>query len=1176
MSSNSEALAPLGREQMIHRRIGRYELEKELGSGGMGAVYLAKDTQLKRLVALKVLPPDKAENSTLVKRFQAEAQAAAQLRHDNIVSIYDNGEADGHLYIAMEFVDGYDVQELIRKRGKIPVKRSIEIIKQVAQALQHAAIHKIIHRDIKPSNLLIRNDGVVKLVDLGLARSIDDTLESNITRAGTTVGTVDYMSPEQARNSRLADTRSDIYSLGCTWYHMLTGQPPYPVGSMTNKLQAHASAPLANPIRLNDAVPEALVAVMQRMMAKSPEDRYQTPSELLADLEQPSLTQDGMVQELMSEVAAEEDHPTRRLEHENRPVAANTRQPDEIAHPAESRARNKVPQRHLPPKKKLAESELLSEDDRPALDWETLQPFVWGLGILATITLLGLLIASFSGNLGPDSLPYAPPDVSVDAMLPEEPKVIAAPEGQALTTGAPPVAETTDAPPADDPGPPEEPATDEKPLPVVKVPAGLRSFDAATVPNWVGPPAKAKLPRTNAVPLDFGGPSGAKSAGALGWHHTAAADRGASWKDLSQDLSAIPASGGTLLLSGSGPFSLPMVRLQGIQHLKLAPVDGQSPVIVLSPKSGETNAGLSLSQGSLELERLHFVLDRSSLSDGEAVKMIEVLDGPLKVNSCTFSVWGATGPEVTAIQFGSQAEFHGTSSVLEPRLLLDQVFIRGERVTALALDRLTADVVVRDSLLASGSAPVVRIGGTLPAKLPDPPASQSHRALRFLQSTLFSRQAIVDLAGDGAASPPATSLVFQQCVCATNSQDSASSLLQARGWPFIEPEKPSMSKPVRLDWLMKNSLALGFGTLASFDDGFALPTADGSAWQRLWSQASSLDQLSPTRWPAQREGDLSDLSPATIDRQSLVSLNVLRADDPQPPGCDVTGLPNPEKYASRQRLTALKSKPRWTEPVTSPSTPPIVQIDLATADLGVALKNGNWPAGTVIEVLGTGQKPTTPVELNGKSWRIVGHPEESQSLVLTPLSTGPELPGLLTIQNGSLELENLRFQISVSQKVTVKSLFAAKNASLSLKRISAQCALANDRGLDNLVQWDSSDSTGSPPPRLACRDSFLLGSGSLFRIRGGAGDILLTNSLLVSRGDILDFEFTQPALGALVAEHVTFSATRGVFHLPGAVRPRRRLLFECTSTSACLVLRRRSKNCRNSRPSSVWPNFPGA
>jgi eukaryotic-like serine/threonine-protein kinase len=288
-------------------RLGKYAIERRLGAGGMGTVFLAVDSELKRTVALKVLPKDRAENPVLVKRFKAEGQAAAYLRHKNIVGVYEAGQIDGFLYIALEYIDGTDVLDIIRKRGVIPVKRSLEIILQVTEAIEHAFEKQIVHRDIKPSNLLISRDGTVKLADLGLARSIDDTLDTSITRAGTTVGTVDYMSPEQARNSKAADIRSDIYSLGCTWYHMLTGVPPFGEGSMTNKLQAHAISAPPDPRARNEKVPEGVVAVLQRMMAKRPQDRYQTPAELLEDLKNPGMTRGGLHADVLAALADEGD-----------------------------------------------------------------------------------------------------------------------------------------------------------------------------------------------------------------------------------------------------------------------------------------------------------------------------------------------------------------------------------------------------------------------------------------------------------------------------------------------------------------------------------------------------------------------------------------------------------------------------------------------------------------------------------------------------------------------------------------------------------------------------------------------------------------------------------------------------------------------------------------------------
>ena len=287
------------------RRLGKYEIQKKLGQGGMGAVYLAIDTQLKRTVALKVLPKDKAKNPILVKRFHAEAQTAAALRHDNIILVYEADHADGYDYMAMEYVDGVDAARLVETRGVLPVRRSIEIVRQVAQALDHAARQGVVHRDIKPANLMIRRDGGVKLADMGLARIVDDTIDTGITRVGTTVGTVDYMSPEQARDSKAADVRSDLYSLGCTWYFLLTGEPPFPEGALTNKLRAHAEKPPPDPRQLNANVPESVVAVLNRMLAKQPKARYQTPADLIADLDQGAKAQQNLARVLLDEDSSE-------------------------------------------------------------------------------------------------------------------------------------------------------------------------------------------------------------------------------------------------------------------------------------------------------------------------------------------------------------------------------------------------------------------------------------------------------------------------------------------------------------------------------------------------------------------------------------------------------------------------------------------------------------------------------------------------------------------------------------------------------------------------------------------------------------------------------------------------------------------------------------------------------
>jgi len=309
MSKSESSQSPSSLKGFHPSHLGKYTIGKRLGAGGMGTVFLATDDSLKRTVALKILKKEQAENPTLVRRFHAEGQAAAVLEHKNIVRVYDAGKADGYLYIALEYVDGIDVLQWINNRGPVQLKRSIDIIRQVAAALEHAQSKHIVHRDIKPSNLMITKDGTVKLADMGLARSIDETLDTSITRDGTTVGTVDYMPPEQAANSKAADIRSDIYSLGCTWYHMLTGRLPFPDGSVHNKLSAHLKTPPPDPRELNPDVTEGVVAVIHRMMSKAPEQRHQTASELLADLDVEQLTRAGTPTNLLAMLTEEDDVP---------------------------------------------------------------------------------------------------------------------------------------------------------------------------------------------------------------------------------------------------------------------------------------------------------------------------------------------------------------------------------------------------------------------------------------------------------------------------------------------------------------------------------------------------------------------------------------------------------------------------------------------------------------------------------------------------------------------------------------------------------------------------------------------------------------------------------------------------------------------------------------------------
>jgi serine/threonine-protein kinase len=265
-------------------RIDSFELEEAIGVGGMGAVFRARDRRLDRLVALKLLPPEQAGDAEVVQRFYQEGRAAAQLDHENIARVYTIGHDAGFHYIAFEYIAGTTIRQRVERNGPLPVSEAINYTLQIAGALVHATERGVVHRDIKPSNIIVTPHGRAKLVDMGLARRFERGSDDGLTQSGMTLGTFDYISPEQARDPRDVDVRSDLYSLGCTLFHMLTGRPPFPEGTVLQKLIQHQEEPPPDVCALNPMVPPDLASILGKLMAKDRDRRYQTPEQLVRDL----------------------------------------------------------------------------------------------------------------------------------------------------------------------------------------------------------------------------------------------------------------------------------------------------------------------------------------------------------------------------------------------------------------------------------------------------------------------------------------------------------------------------------------------------------------------------------------------------------------------------------------------------------------------------------------------------------------------------------------------------------------------------------------------------------------------------------------------------------------------------------------------------------------------------
>ncbi|MHC4887440.1 MAG: protein kinase domain-containing protein [Planctomycetota bacterium] len=267
------------------RCLGPYQIECLIGQGGMGTVYRAIDRQQERTVALKVLQSERASRPESVKRFLNEARTGLKLDHDNIVRIYDVAESHRTYYIAMEYVDGPSVGDQLAQQGSLHWEHALYILRQMTEALEHAHDHKMVHRDIKPDNILMTRTGTAKLTDLGLARCLEQSGINRLTRSHVGLGTPHYMPPEQMRDAKNVDIRSDIYGLGTTFFHMLTGRPPYQAKRIHELVEAIRHKPIPSIFAMEISAPVWVDNLLKKMTAKSPDERYQNPSELKAAID---------------------------------------------------------------------------------------------------------------------------------------------------------------------------------------------------------------------------------------------------------------------------------------------------------------------------------------------------------------------------------------------------------------------------------------------------------------------------------------------------------------------------------------------------------------------------------------------------------------------------------------------------------------------------------------------------------------------------------------------------------------------------------------------------------------------------------------------------------------------------------------------------------------------------
>ncbi|MCA9039131.1 MAG: protein kinase [Planctomycetaceae bacterium] len=1097
----------------------KYEIQKKLGSGGMGSVYLAKDIELGRPVALKILPKDKADNPTLLKRFKSEAQAAANLKHDNIVMVYGAGEHEGYYYMVMEYVEGVDVHRLISKKDKLSVKRSIEIIKQVAAALDHIGSKGIVHRDIKPSNLFIQRDGTVKLGDLGLARSLEDSDEAGVTRAGTTVGTVDYISPEQARNSKAADIRSDIYSLGCTWYHMLTGLPPYPEGSLTNKLHAHAVKPPPNPQVLNEAVPDGVVAIMHRMMAKRPEDRYQTPEELIQDLERSVLTQEDIANTVLASLQDEEDFidteaktpppltvtpvpPTRLPSTEKPPTAkpptaknasaTSTPTPGPMTVPANSSIRKiAIPQR-------VDGSTDWHSGDTFKMQVDPLKLVLMGGGsllILAGIIYGGILLFEKLGFTGPEEEEVPAPTVNqiqieegeTETEKEQQPK---SSESQEEKLNAVTVQTTAEQETKGTLSQELFPQLDENQrahlqnyawLSNLIVPEKISEKETISVQSYAG----RRPPRGTYETLEL------------------------AWENLSE-------KGGFIKIAGDQPLSLTALQLKSGQRVILQGVtnrDGSRPLIMVEPT--DANSLIRLVNGTLIVENLDFFIlpPRRSTSP---IKPLFLLDGgELCLRNVTLSAIHPAPFTAIKMVVPDEGQNHAVT---------ENTVVRGAGLTVIDGIGESDELIAVNSLFCNRSAPLFTLqkaDGTGSSGGPTPPLN-----LQLFSCTLGSGRDCLSIPAD-------INYAFRIYSFKNLFASLESGQNMIRSFSPISLQKAGGETPensLKMQWQEQGSFFSGWSKLIGYENEVAPSVETVQDWNQFWGQQLSENQVRYDVWGSLAAEQLKPLS--QFDASGLLG------SVSQPPGTNLANLAAPD----RERLfanyeTTLLSRFAMQLPLeTEGAQVEEFKVPDDRDKFMKRLQSDEWADNTHFVLKGTRNAddiidlPWEPAYLAGKNFTIEFKPAKSGQVALVrPMGTQAD-KALITVENANVRFLNLAFDVRTSRSGTLPhSVLEVIDGSFLFEHCLLQSTFQEqtekeDSAIESLIRWKESETVEKQTYTGRIIDSFFCSFPPSVHSTVEQSRLQILNSCLISGSNIVRQEFL-PVHTVPVAENFWTSST---------------------------------------------------
>ncbi len=1130
MSSDAAAKKP-------HRniRIGKYEVLSHIASGGMGAVYKARDTENGQEVALKVLSPEMAAKPAMVERFRREAKHTAKLRHENIVTLYEFGETRHTYFLVMEFVDGIDLSEYSNQKGPLDPDEALEIIRQGCLALDHAYQQGIVHRDIKPSNFLLTRQGdrlVVKLTDFGLAREASNE-EFRVTRAGTTIGTLDYMSPEQARDSGLADIRSDLYSLGCTWYHLLAGHAPFPKGGLGERLHRIMHEEPADVRQFNPRVSEAMAAVLRRLMAKQPAQRYQTPADLLRDLE--ALKHGGAVltpRQALEILAQETSEPEEPALKKKRRVPQGRRSAPSL--PARPRSDTKIGKSTAEVPTRSGKS---TADASPEKTAEAIPPYVWYFfGGAATIILLASLFTLLWLRRGHREKPLAePPSASATpaetaAVSPQKTDRPPAPPPppKISETPAPPQNKTTD--PANAAVSPKKPKwpTLYRPSKPIDVAALRKEIEAPwAVDHLPGPTVELIVGR---LPND---PSGK------------------TFRSLAAACAAVPAGAtGIIELRDNGPFfDVPASLVDRSVVIRAA--KGYQPLLVWDvprmldeqqrsrnrrdPVPARPLVFLDVKHGSLTLQDIHLAFQWPD-APSEKAAVMRVEDGDLTVRDCTFSVAGKPRDGVTLARF---LALHPETG----RCRFERCYARGAKMAVLDAETPGAQVLFENCLFIGDDAPLLQA------------CVANDRPTRFyaVRSTMISGKELLELrpAKDAVNSLGGTGVwptVFDwlgwDVLLSRKDPEFGGALLRLNG----------NLRPQQLHWQAVNCLYAGWGNLLAGTT--TIPATDLAAWRRLWDRSEGEEVLGDP-WPTAVFPEMAEVPAKTYRTAGSLVAFASSTDPNQPLGCDLDRLPPArdnwlaltfDRYAVQTPALPDDSGPPEI-PVAADGLFHGAQVDLHQTDLGAywetVQKNYRLAPEVVLRLSGNGERLTTPLHIKGSNLVLYFEPpsdkkegeKTKEPLVLVPAGLGPA-EAFFEVEQGNLSIinGNLRFSEAGKGRV-VPWLIKIRGGDLRLFRTRLEVP-PKDSGVvfRGLVALEGSgDSAADRVHSCVVNESILASARDAIAIQGIGARLLLAQTLLIAGEDAIHLtldSFAGKANVQCLLDHATVSARGAVVHLP--------------------------------------------